>query len=185
MTGGAARHNTAALLATLLLAAVFAPHTAAAMTASELALYRQLAGGLASLSRDVVNNKAPSTTPAANATASPTVAAAAVRATPVAAAAAAAAAPTGATPAAVAKAVGTILAAASLDAMAAGTLGNPRRFKWVPLLRTAPDLPLRCWLCPWILGCAAHRMSSIACWWQCCYWHMLLNHLLRCSRLSL
>ena len=127
---GFSAHRTAALVAALLVAAV-APCPAAALTASELALYKQLAGGLATLSDVVVNNKTPPAALVGNTTGGPTVAtAAAAKATP-AAAAAAAATPAGASPAAVAKALGTILAAASLDAAAAGTLGIPRKFKWV------------------------------------------------------
>lgn len=116
----------AAALVVALLAVTVAPRPAAALTASELALYKQLAGGLASLSTSVVSNKAPPATPATNVTAGPTVAAAAAaKATPV----AAAATPAGASTAAVSKALGTIMAAAALDAQAAGTLGNPRVFR--------------------------------------------------------
>ena len=118
----------AAVLAVLLLAAAAPRPAAAGLSASERALYQELAGGLAAWSQAVVTNKFLPDPPATNASSKPVAAAAASKAaTP--AAASAAAAPAGATPASVAKAIGTIMAAAALDAEAASSLGDPR--KWM------------------------------------------------------
>ncbi|PRW59841.1 hypothetical protein C2E21_1509 [Chlorella sorokiniana] len=124
MAASSVLRATALVAAAMLLVAVV-PRPAAALTASELALYKQLASGLATLSDVVVKNKPPPATLTSNTTGSPTVAAAAAKSTAVAAAS------TAASGAAVAKALGTVMAAAALDAAAAGTLGSPSTFRYL------------------------------------------------------
>lgn len=114
--------RAAVLALVLIVVAAAAPCPAAAQpSAQEAALYRELAGGLASWGKAVVDGRSlPEPTASVNATARP-AAAAAKAATPQ--------PPAGATPAVVAAAIGTLLAAASIESEVQGSLGSPLRWR--------------------------------------------------------
>ena len=115
--------RAAVLALVLIVVAAAAPCPAAAQpSAQEAALYRELAGGLASWGKAVVDGRSlPEPTASVNASARPAAAAAAKAATPQ--------PPAGATPAAVAAAIGTLLAAASIESEVQGSLGSPLRWR--------------------------------------------------------